>query len=106
MVKDGRSSAVHMDFCAIPTEQNKGFRSLTDHVVNTPTLVLELFGTSACAYILLPYKDTNRNHGYDLRGVEAIATRVQKSSIGVSLTTERNWHSFYLGNRGEMIKDF
>jgi hypothetical protein len=38
MVKDSRESEVLIDLCALPTDQNKGFKSLTDHGVETPTV--------------------------------------------------------------------
>jgi hypothetical protein len=96
MVKDGRESELVKGLRALLTGQNKGLKSMIDYGVETPMLLCSnSLGTSACAYL----KDTNRNHGHDLRGVEEIATRVQKWSIGVSLTTERNWHSFHPCNR-------
>jgi hypothetical protein len=38
MVRDGRKSEVLIDLCALPTDQNKGFKSLTDPGVETPAL--------------------------------------------------------------------
>jgi hypothetical protein len=36
MVRDGRKSEVLIDLCALPTDQNNGFKSSTDHGVETP----------------------------------------------------------------------
>ncbi len=52
MVRDGRKSEVLIDLGALPTDQNKGFKSLTDHGVETPMLLCSNYlRTSACAYI-------------------------------------------------------
>jgi hypothetical protein len=101
MVRDGSKSDVLIDLGALPTHQNKGFKSLTDQGVATPMLFLRKNTALSSLHSFLSRQILMRRQ--PKKSVRHVSDEITASERNAALV-RMNWGHFALDERDPKIK--